>query len=145
VWRQHPLGRIVDCLLWSGWLWLRVRWKPLPEVLDHLDRLPVRASAGAASPETIAQTARAIVRRLPRLGVGECLLRSLVIYAMLRCQQQTDISFVLGAGSLDGLGRPALHCWIEVNGQPLLETNNLGERFRVMFRHRMPRLTTLTP
>jgi len=142
VWRQHPLGRIVDCLLWSGWLWLRVRWKPLPEVLDHLDRLPVRASAGSVPPEAIAQTARAIVRRLPRFGMGECLLRSLVIYAMLRRQQRTDVSLVLGAGPLDSLGRPALHCWIEVNGQPLLETHNLGECFRVMFRHRMPGLTT---
>ncbi len=134
------------CLFWSGRLWLRVRCETLPEVLDYLDRLPVRASAGAESPEappeTIAQTARAVVRRLPRFGVGECLLRSLVIYTMLRHQQREDISFVLGAGSLDSLGRPALHCWIEVKGQPLLETNNLGERFRELFRHRMPRLTT---
>ncbi|QUV83969.1 lasso peptide biosynthesis B2 protein [Chloracidobacterium sp. E] len=114
----------------------------MPEVLDHLDRLPVRASAGSVPPEAIAQTARAIVRRLPRFGMGECLLRSLVIYAMLRRQQRTDVSLVLGAGSLDSLGRPALHCWIEVNGQPLLETHNLGECFRVMFRHRMPGLTT---
>ncbi len=134
------------CLFWSGWLWLRVRCESLPEVLDHLDRLPVRASAGAVSPEappeTIAQTARAVVRRLPRFDVGECLLRSLVIYAMLRHQQRADISLVLGAGSLDSLGRPALHCWIEVNGKPLLEMNNPGERFRELFRHRMPRLVT---
>ncbi len=111
-------------------------------MLDHLDRLPVRASARSVPPETIAQTVCAVVRRLPRFGVGECLLRSLVIYAMLRHQQRADISFVLGAGSLDSLGRPALHCWIEVKGQPLLEMNNLGERFRELFRHRMPRLTT---
>lgn len=142
MWRQHSLGRVVSCLLWCGWVWLWVRWKTLPEVLDHLDRLPVRASAESVPPETIAQTARAVVHRLPRFGVGECLLRSLVTYAMLRHQQRADISLVLGAGALDSFGRPALHCWIEINGQPLLEMDNLGKCFRVLFRHRMPGLAT---
>ncbi|MGQ9897116.1 MAG: lasso peptide biosynthesis B2 protein [Acidobacteriota bacterium] len=142
LWRRHPFERVSACLLWSGWVWFRVRWKTLPEVLNYLDRMPVRASVGGISPEAIAQTARAVVRRLPRFGIGECLLRSLVIYAMLRPQRWANISFVLGAGALDDQGRPALHCWIEVNGQPLLEKNNLPKGLRVLFCHRMPVLTT---
>ncbi|QUW02658.1 lasso peptide biosynthesis B2 protein [Chloracidobacterium validum] len=118
-------------------MWPQIRWGTLPNILARLDNLPERGLT-ALTPEALAQTARAVVHRLPRFGVGECLLRSLVIYAMLRCQRQAGVAFVLGAGSLDDVGRPALHCWIETNGQPLLEMANPIGCFHVLLRHRMP-------
>ncbi|OYT73223.1 MAG: hypothetical protein CFK52_02870 [Chloracidobacterium sp. CP2_5A] len=139
--RRHRPDLVARCFLWACWLWPRVRWGTLPAALRYLDRRPDRGTGRALAPlpaESVAQAAGAITRRLPRLGVGECLLRSLVIYAVLRRQRLAEIEFVLGAGPLDEVGRPALHCWIEANGRPLLETADPRHRFRVLLRHRMP-------
>lgn len=141
TWRRHPPKAVARCLFWACWLWPRVRWGTLPAALHYLDRQPNRRLGRARAtltPEAVAQTAGAIARRLPRLGVGECLLRSLVIYAVLRRQRQMRIEFVLGAGPLDETGRPALHCWIEANGRPLLEAADPRQRFRALLRHRAP-------
>ncbi|MCS7078988.1 MAG: lasso peptide biosynthesis B2 protein [Chloracidobacterium sp.] len=138
--RRHRLTVAVRCFFWACWLWPRLRWGTLLGVLGYVDKQrcsDLGSEAAPLLPESVAQTADAVVRRLPRLGVGECLLRSLVIYAVLR--RRTDVEFVLGAGSLDESRRPALHCWIEANGCPLLEATDPYRRFRVLLRHRTPK------
>lgn len=139
---RHRPATVVRCVWWACRLWPRLRWGTLPATLAYLDEQCGATTTGGGSaspaPESVARTAGAVVRRLPRLGVGECLLRSLVIYAMLRPQRQVEIEFVLGAGPADEAGRPALHCWIEAAGRPLLETADPYACFQVLWRHRMP-------
>lgn len=139
---RHRPVTVARCVWWVCRLWPRLRWGTLPATLAYLDEQRGAATKGRSaslSPESVARTAGVVVRWLPRPGVGECLLRSLVIYALLRSwRQEETIEFVLGAGPVDAAGRPALHCWIEANGRPLLETADPYACFQVLWRHRTP-------
>lgn len=115
-----------------------MRRATLPAVLAYLDHRCGETATGRRSavlaPEAVAQIAAAVVRRLPHPGLGECLFRSLIIYAML-CRHRMPLEFVLGAGPPDEGGRPTLHCWVEVDGRPLLEKASPYGCFRVLLRY----------
>lgn len=100
----------------------------------------MKPANGLFEVERIGRTVRSVVRRIPRLGVGECLVRSVVLYRMLRSVDLSnqDVALLLGAGKIASDGKPALHCWIEVSGRPIAEDANPHNEFHVVLRHPMP-------
>ncbi len=140
---RFPL--VVHCTALAGLLIPLVKAYSLSRVLRLLDRGWIRGgrSRHSSDVEEVARTARAVVRRIPRLGVGECLVRSLVIYRLLRRNDllENDVALLLGAGKIAQDGKPALHCWIEVSGRPIAEDANPHNEFQVVLRHCMPNAT----
>jgi hypothetical protein len=106
-----------------------VRFLPLPRVFSIL-RSKSRLRKRSLRPEELAQMARAAVRFAPHFGVGECLIRSLILYNLLHC---ADYSPVLFIGARVTGGNFDCHCWIEVDGNMLCESNDPRERFKLLY------------
>jgi hypothetical protein len=109
---------------------LMVKALPLPRVLSILQ---AKGRLGGSSFEAheLARIARATVRLGPRFGVGECLVRSLVLYHLLRRSAYNPVLLIgarLRDGQFDG------HCWIEVDGKSLCEFNEPRESFKLVYR-----------
>jgi hypothetical protein len=119
-----------------------IRFLSLARILGLIDRGGRRggSSGGVGEIERVGQTVRSVVRRFPRFGVGECLVRSVVLYRLLRRidLSNQDVALLLGAGKIASDGKPALHCWIEVSGRPIAEDANPHNEFLVVLRHPMP-------
>jgi hypothetical protein len=109
---------------------LMVKALPLPRVISMLQS---RGRFGTSSLEAheLARIARAAARVGPRFGVGECLVRSLVLYHLLRRAAYNPV-LLIGArlcnGEFDG------HCWIEVDGKSLCEFNDPRHVFKLVYR-----------
>jgi hypothetical protein len=108
-----------------------LRIMPLPRLLSMLEPRK-RERSQEISAHELAEIAGAVVRRGPRFGVGECLLRSLVLYNVLRRFAYRPVLLIGGRFSEGGL---ALHSWIEVDGMPLCEKNNPRQVFNILFMH----------
>ncbi len=112
-----------------------------------LFRLPVRTvervlTAGRVAPARDPIAAKLIircVRRVQRSRIRglrrDCLGRGAVLFVLLR-HAGYDVSLCFGVGHPDD--RFAGHCWLELDGAPLLErrdpTAHFGEVFRMPFR-----------
>jgi hypothetical protein len=139
--RHNPLI-VLHCGISATILLALVKTFSLLRVLRLLDwyKLHMQRSGASHDAEAVASAARAIVRRMPRFGVGECLIRSLVVYKILQISRPPigGIALLLGAGKPSGDAKPPLHCWVEVAGRALGEEANPNHTFRVVYRHEMP-------
>lgn len=107
------------------WVALRgVGWLAALPVLKHalplptLTRLMWREGTGRDRHVQREQRAVAIVRGLSRRAGGNCLERSLVLYRFLS-RLNADPVLIAGMGKS---GEFIGHAWVEVDGQPLLES-----------------------
>ena len=108
---------------------------PMPWVLSMVE--PKKTSLEPLfSPDRLARIANSVVRRGPRFGVGECLIRSLVLYNLLR-RFSYHPALLIG-GTLSGSDL-ASHCWVEVEGEPLDELNDPRQVFNVLYRYELDR------
>src|SRR5688572_7302491 len=107
-----PRGREISVLLQSGVLAVivpvMVKLLPLPRVLSILQQGRKKRESSCKTQE-LARIAGAVVRRGPRFGVGECLIRSLVVYRLLH-RRANDAVLFIGGRLCDG--RLDCHCWI---------------------------------
>lgn len=106
-----------------------VRFLPLPRVFSML-RPTGKQRNRSLSPEELAQMARTAVRFAPRFGVGECLMRSLVLYNLLSYAAYSPMLLI---GARVAGGNFDCHCWIEVDGKTFCESNDPRERFKVLY------------
>ncbi len=86
------------------------------------------------STKRLVQIANGAVRRGPRFGVGECFIRSLVLYSLLRRFAYEPVLLI--GGRLSG-GAVASHSWIEVDGEPIGEREDPRHVFSVLYRYGM--------
>ena len=103
-----------------------VKALPLPRVLSLLE--PRKRVQSSCDPYELARIVSAAVRLGPRFGVGECLVRSLVLYNSLRRAAYAPLLVIGGRLSDD---RFEGHCWIEIDGKPLAEPNDPGDIARI--------------
>jgi hypothetical protein len=106
-----------------------VRFLPLPRVFSLL-RPKSRFRKHFLSPEELARIAGTAVRFAPRFGAGECLVRSLVLYNLLH---RASYNPTLLIGARVAGGNFDCHCWIEVDGTLLCESNDPRERFKLLY------------
>jgi Transglutaminase-like superfamily len=129
-----PRAREIPIVFRSGVLAalvpVMVKAFPLPRVLALLQPRKKRIRS-SWSPGELARIADAVVKRGPRFGVGECLVRSLVLYNLLR-RSAYDAVLLIGArlcaDEFDG------HCWIEVDGKTVHEHDDPGNIFKIFYR-----------
>jgi len=135
-----PRTREIHALVRSGALVLllpgMIRLLPVPRVLSIIEPGKRRRDS-SLSINQLAHIANAVSRRGPRFGVGECLVRSLVLYNLLS-RFAYDPVLVIG-GRLVG-GDLDCHSWIEVDGEPLCEFNNPHRNFKVLYVYTEPKL-----
>ena len=108
---------------------LLVKVMPLPKVFSLLQSKS-RLRGSSLKAEELARIAGAAVRLGPRFGVGECLVRSLVLYNLLRRAAYKPVLLIGGRllqGELD------CHCWIEVDGKSLYEFNDPRKTFKLLY------------
>jgi hypothetical protein len=108
---------------------IMVRLLPLPRVISLL-KPAGRVSQSSYDADELARIADAAARLGPRLGVGQCLVRSLLLYNLLR-KFAYDAVFLIGGRLSDG--RFDCHSWIEIDGKCLYECHNPREFFRVFY------------
>jgi hypothetical protein len=104
---------------------IMIKLLPLPYVVSVLQRRS-KSRTYFFKPDELARIAAAVVRLGPRFGVGECLVRSLVLYNILRNSAYEPVLVIGGKicnGQLDG------HCWIEVDGKSVCEVNDPRKTF----------------
>jgi hypothetical protein len=104
---------------------------PMPRVLSMLEPKK-RSLEPLFSADQLARIANAVARYGPRFGVGPCLIRSLVLYNLLR-RFAYDPVLLIG-GTLSGSAL-ASHSWIEVNGEPVGESIDPKHAFNVLYRY----------
>ena len=108
---------------------LLVRSLPLPRVLSMV-RPKHALCESSFKPDELARFARAVVRYAPRFGVGECLVRSVVLYNLLRASAYEPV-LVVGGRLCDG--EFDCHCWIEIDGKSLCESNDPRQSFKLFY------------
>ncbi len=128
-----PKAREIPTVLRSGALAallpMMVKAFPLPRVLSMLE--PKRKLRSSCDARDLARIAGAAVRFTPRFGVGECLIRSLVLYNLLR---RSAYNAVLLIGGRLCENEFDCHCWVEVNGKSLHEAEDPGKVFKIFYR-----------
>lgn len=130
--RVPPVRKIypvLHCSTLAAILPLMIKYMSIPRVLALLE--PKKGySNGSVKACELAHIAGSVVRRLPRFGIGECLFRSLVLYNLLLKFTYHPVLMLggkLSDGALD------CHCWIEVDGKPLCESNDPSKQFKVLY------------
>ena len=106
-----------------------IRVMPVPRVLSVLEPKTRRRDCSLSVYE-LAHIVNALSRRAPRFGVGECLIRSFVLYSLLRRFAYDPVLLIgirFAKNNLD------CHSWIEVDGEPLCEFNNPRSNFKVLY------------
>jgi hypothetical protein len=145
-----PRVREIPAALQSGGLAaivpLLVRLMPLPAVFSLLHSKSTGSERSSfngvncfsgfnglkgLSANELARIAGAAARLGPRFGVGECLVRSLVLYNLLR---RAAFEPVLLIGGRLVEGRLDCHCWIEVDGKSINESNDPRKAFKLLYR-----------
>ena len=127
--RVRELPIVFRCGALTALVPLLVKFLPLSRVFSILkqgDR-PGDRSFDAGE---LAEIARVAVRFGPLFGAGECLVRSLVLYRLLRRSAYEPVLLIGGRlcdGQLD------CHCWIEVDGKSLCEFNDPRETFKLLY------------
>ena len=128
-----PSARKMPMVLRSALLALlvppMVRTLPLPRVLSILRR-KARNCESPLDAEELVRIAHASVRVGPHFGVGGCLLRSIILYNLLRSAAYKPILLIGGRlceGQLD------CHCWIELDGTSLCESNDPRKQFKLLY------------
>jgi hypothetical protein len=121
---RFPQAREIYPLVRSGALMAllpaMIKLMPVPRVLSVLEPKKRRRDSSLTVYE-LAHIAYAVSRRAPRFGIGECLIRSFVLYNLLR---RFAFEPVLLIGGRFAAGDLVCHSWIEVDGEPLCEFNN---------------------
>jgi len=121
---------LVRCGALAALVPVMVKVLPLPRVLAMLEpKRKLRESS--YNPYELARIASAVIRRWPRFGVGECLVRSLILFNLLHRFACGPV-LLIGARLFEG--RFDCHCWIEVDGKSLHESNDPREFFKVFYR-----------
>lgn len=92
-------------------------------VLAWLDRLDAHAPKGELEPARVVGLVRALARRSPYPMA--CLESSIVSCAVLR-RKGYAATVCIGASRESGF---AAHAWIEIDGSPIGESENVRERF----------------
>jgi hypothetical protein len=113
-----------------------IKLLPVPQVLSVIESRKRRRDCSLTVYE-LAHIAKAVSRRWPRFGVGECLIRSLVLYNLLSRFAYDPVLVIGGRLAKDDLD---CHSWIEVDGEPLCESNNPHRSFKVFYAYREPKL-----
>ena len=128
-----PKAREISTVLRSGVLAtavpLMVKLLPLPRVMSMLQS-GSRLRDRCFSADELARIARTAARLGPRFGVGECLVRSLVLYNLL-CRSAYEPVLLIGGRLCEG--QLDCHCWIEVDGKSLCESNEPRETFKLLY------------
>jgi hypothetical protein len=128
--RIREICAVFRCGALAALVPVMVRVLPLPRVLCMLEpKRKLRESSYNA--HELARIAGAVIRRGPRFGVGECLVRSLILYNLL---QRFAYAPVLLIGGRLFEGRFDCHCWIEVDGKSVHESNDPRKFFKVFYR-----------
>ena len=121
---------VVRCGALAALVPVMVRVLPLPRVLSLLEpKRKLRESSSNAY--ELARIAGAVIRRGPRFGVGECLVRSLTLYNLLH-RFAYDPVLLIGGRLCEG--RFDCHCWIEVDGKSIYECYDPREFFTIFCR-----------
>ena len=130
-----PQSREVYALARSGVLRAllpaMIKLLPVPQVLSLIEPRKRRRDCSLTA-HHLAQIAHSVSRRGPRLGVGECLTRSFVLYNLLR---RFDYNPILLIGARFLKGNLECHSWIEIDGEPLCEFDNPHRKFKVLYAH----------
>jgi hypothetical protein len=130
-----PQSREVPVLARSGLLVAvlptMIKLLPVPRVLSLIEPRK-RCRDCALTVDHVASIARFVSSRAPRFGVGECLTRSFVLYHLLRRFAYNPVLLI--GGRFFG-GNLECHSWIEIEGEPLGESNNPRNNFRVLYAH----------
>ena len=113
-----------------------IKFLPVPRVLSAIEPTKRRRDCSLTVHE-LAHIAHAMSRRWPRFGVGECLVRSFVLYNLLRRFGYNPVLVIGGRLAKSDLD---CHSWIEVDGKPLCESNNPNMNFKVLYVHTEPKL-----
>ncbi len=120
----------------------------------RIDRLapliePSARSRARALPPLPAAAVDALVRRIHRLLLAGhpvirsgCLTRGVTLYYFLR-RAGAEVTLRFGMGEIDGSFSG--HCWLEQDGEPLVETQDPRPLFVEMFRIPSPPSTASTP
>jgi len=106
-----------------------IKLLPVPRVLSLIEPRK-RCRDCVLTVDYLAHIAKSVSRRAPRFGVGECLTRSFVLYNLLRRFAYDPVLLIGGRffeGDLD------CHSWIEIEGEPLCESNNPHRNFKVLY------------
>jgi hypothetical protein len=109
-------------------LLLRAKPDRVARVLEPR-RAPVEPRSDDRITTTVQVTDAVLARGWPLLRRG-CLTRGVTRYRMLR-RAGADVALCFGAGTVDG--SIEAHCWIDRDGTPLLEPEDVS-RFVEMFR-----------
>lgn len=107
---------------------MRIRWLGLGRALAVVDSAPSTATAGGGGEAAHALLIAHLVDAAARHGPfrASCLPRSLTLHRLLR-EGGIDVDLRLGVRKV--AGRLEAHAWIERDGQALLESAQVLERF----------------
>jgi len=135
-----PQAREIYPLVRSGALIIllpaMIKLLPVQRVLSAIEPRKRRRDSSLTVHE-LARIANAISRRGPRFGVGECLIRSFVLYNVLSRFAHDPVLVIGGRLAKDDLD---CHSWIEVDGEPVCEFNDPRRTFKVFYVYREPKL-----
>jgi hypothetical protein len=114
---------VAEALVTYGVVRWQVRRRDLPAVVAALRDGPRRRRSGPFDhdPRRLAAAAERVVARIP--GDSRCLMRSLVVLAML-ARRGIDARLVLAARPTPEF---AAHAWVERDGDPLLPPRGFGD------------------
>lgn len=108
------------------WLAFLLRIWPVQRVVDHVRgwKGPVLSRASSSSPQELALLTDQLIRRWTLPFSGRCLVRSLLLFAVLR-RGVPEVGLVVGLDADQG-PEPSVagHAWITVDGRPLFERDN---------------------
>jgi hypothetical protein len=135
-----PQAREIYPLVRSGALTAMLpamlKFLPVPRVLSAIEPRK-RCRDSSLTVYELAHIANAVSRRGPRFGVGECLIRSFVLYNLLRRFAYDPVLVIGGRLAKRDLD---CHSWIEIDGEPLCESNNPNMNFKVLYVYTEPKL-----
>ena len=107
---------LIKIILMVAYFPILIKCMTLPRLMAWLDLHSHSQHLSGLSVMELMRLNGAIVRRAPHYGIGDCFLRSLVLYRLLKLETLQP-SLVIGVNLIEGeLGS---HCWVELEQKPL--------------------------
>jgi hypothetical protein len=129
----RPIALATELALARVWLSVRFRQEPVDRLLSSIPARPGFAATASLLHDMLA--AEVLVDRIP--GVPQtCLARALARFYVLR-RRGLHPTFVLGVASPSASRTPG-HAWVELDGEPWAESDELLACQVVTFRHGPP-------
>ncbi len=95
-------------------------------ILEHLVERPMNAIAI----DDLATRVDTVIRRGRSLLGGDCMVRGMTLYYFLR-RMGHGVRLDFGVGNVDG--QVEGHCWLVMDGRPILESRDPRDTFRGIF------------